>query len=181
MNEQFYQPVFIYNGFLSTIEIHYSKKKSHEVFSKALKLLMQLSGKSEKDIQEFLQSKYGTWLADSYIDENVDNEKDIENIIREGYFKTFAKQLFDDESKGITKKYEFDYDQELFGTKVFNYITNSIDILLATYNHPNRIYKEHALCISPDRKQYHIGMDFITPINELSDEDIEQLGIKEFV
>lgn len=181
MNKQFYQPVFIYNGFLSNIEIHYSKKKSQEVFSKALKLLMQLSGKSEKEIQEFLQSKYGTWIADSYIDENVDTEKDIEDIIREGYFNTYAKQLFDDESKGITKKYEFDYDQELFGTKVFNYITNSIDILLATYNHPNRIYKEHALCISPDRKQYHIGVDFITPINELSDEDIEQLGIKEFV
>lgn len=181
MNEQFYQPVFIYNGFLSTIENYYSGKKAKQIFNKALKLLTQLSGKSKKEIQEFLQSKYGTWIADTYIDENAEGTKDIEDIIKEGYFNTYARQLFDDEAKGITKKYEFDYDQELFGTKVFNYITNSIDILLATYNHPNRIYKEHALCISPDRKQYHIGMDFITPINELSDEDIEQLGIKEFV
>lgn len=181
MNEQFYQPVFIYNGFLSTIENYYSGKKAKQIFNKALKLLTQLSGKSEKEIQEFLQSKYGTWIADTYIDENAEGTKDIEDIIKEGYFNTYARQLFDDEAKGITKKYEFDYDQELFGTKVFNYITNSIDILLATYNHPNRIYKEHALCISPDRKQYHIGTDFITPINELSDEDIEQLGIKEFV
>ena len=181
MNEQFYQPVLIYNGFLSTIESYYSVKKAQQIFNKALKLLTQLSGKSDKEVQEFLQSKYGTWIADTYIDENAKKKKDIEDIIREGYFNTYAEQLFDDKAKGITKKYQFDYNQELFGTKVFNYITNSIDILLATYEHPNRIYKEYALCIAPDRKQYHIGVDFITPIDELSDEDIEQLGIKEFV
>lgn len=181
MNEQFYQPVFIYNGFLSTIESYYSGKKAQQIFNKVLKLLTQLSGKSEKEIQEFLQSKYGTWIADTYIDENAEGTKDIEDIIKEGYFNTYARQLFDDEAKGITKKYEFDYDKELFGKKVFNCITNSIDILLATYKHPNRIYSEYALCIAPNRKQYHIGMDFITPIDELSDEDIKQLGIKEFV
>ena len=78
------------------------------------------------------------------LNKNAKDQKDIEDIIREGYFNTYAKQLFDDEAKGITKKYQFDYNQELFGAKVFNYITNSIDILLATYEHPNRIYKEYS-------------------------------------
>ena len=164
----------IKHGFYGTLRIHNSKKKTEELWNKAFSTLQKLSGVEPEEIRLFLDSKDGRWLADTY----HELKQDIEDIITEGYFGGYERSLFNDREKGYTKKFEYNYNNELFGSKVYNHITSQVDILLATYIHPNRIYKDYALCITPNRKQYHINRDYIVILDNLTEEDLEELGLK---
>jgi len=142
-------------GFWGTTNINYSEKTTEKRWNDAFEILMQLSGKSAEDIREFLDSREGRHLADSCI-----NIKNIKQAILEQYFKWIDKTLFEDKKYRI----KIEKDRTLFGTLILNQITKQEDVVLYTYKHPNRIYKNYAKCINNNEETYDIQMDYITTL-----------------
>lgn len=142
-------------GFFGTTKTNYSDKETQKRWNEAFKTLIKLSGKPAIDIREYLDSRSGRHLADSSYKENV------KEIIEKNYFKWIEKDLFDDNNKIIKNK-----DKTMFGTPVLNEITGKKDILLYTFENPNRIHKDYATCIDKNENIYDIRMDFLTTIEE---------------
>ena len=70
-------------------------------------------------------------------------------------------------------------DRTLFGTKVINYKTEKLGIVLFTWTN---IYADakipFATCVDEDGKKYNIAMDDIRAIEDLDDEEFEELSLK---
>lgn len=58
-------------------------------------------------------------------------------------------------------------DYSLYGTKITNYKTKEIGLLICTWtNKFVGIDVDFATCVDPNGKRYNIAMDFITPFEE---------------
>ncbi len=72
-----------------------------------------------------------------------------------------------------------DLDRTLFGTKVLNWNTQKIGIVLYTWTN---VYADgnipFATCVDENGKKYNIAMDLITAIENLENEELEKLGLK---
>lgn len=142
-------------GFWGTTELNYPNKETQDRWNDAFEILVQLSGKSQESIREYLDSPSGRHLADECYGKNV------KATILSNYYKYYEKDLFGDRTKIIKQK-----DKTMFGTLVLNRITGSKDVVLYTYKNPNRINKDYATCIDINEQIYDIGLDFIVPIEE---------------
>ena len=73
-----------------------------------------------------------------------------------------------------------DLDRTLFGTKVLNLETKKLGIVLYTWTN---VYADgnipFATCVDENGKKYNIAMDLITAIENLENEELEKLGLKE--
>jgi hypothetical protein len=69
-----------------------------------------------------------------------------------------------------------------FGTKVYDSKKKQIAILIRTYNlgYVDAPDKTGAHVLSPDGKRYPQNMDYLRPVNEMSDEEIWESNIPEF-
>lgn len=158
-------------GFWGTTRRHYSKKLTQQRWNDAFETLLQLSGAEPEQVRLLLDSRTGRHFADQCY-----KEKDVKKITEECYFGWLDKVLFDDDE--YKDKLMKDKNSLLFGTRVFNRITQSVDIVLYTYKNKNRINEDHAVCMTCEQKKYQIGMDFIIPIDDLDDEELKELGLK---
>ncbi len=72
-----------------------------------------------------------------------------------------------------------DFDRTLFGTKVLNWKTQKIGIVIYTWTN---VYADgeipFATCVDENGKKYNIEMDAITAIENLENEELEKLGLK---
>ena len=72
-----------------------------------------------------------------------------------------------------------DFDRTLFGTKVLNWNTQKIGIVIYTWTN---VYADgnipFATCVDENGKKYNIAMDLITAIENLENEELEKLGLK---
>ncbi len=72
-----------------------------------------------------------------------------------------------------------DLDRTLFGTKVLNWNTQKIGIVIYTWTN---VYADgeipFATCVDENGKKYNIAMDLITAIENLENEELEKLGLK---
>ena len=72
-----------------------------------------------------------------------------------------------------------DLDRTLFGTKVLNWKTQKIGIVIYTWTN---VYADgeipFATCVDENGKKYNIAMDLITAIENLENEELEKLGLK---
>ena len=72
-----------------------------------------------------------------------------------------------------------DLDRTLFGTKVLNWNTQKIGIVIYTWTN---VYADgeipFATCVDENGKKYTIAMDLITAIENLENEELEKLGLK---
>lgn len=72
-----------------------------------------------------------------------------------------------------------DFDRTLFGTKVLNWNTQKLGIVLYTWTN---VYADgeipFATCVDENGKKYNIAMDLITAIENLENEELEKLGLK---
>lgn len=158
-------------GFWGTTAQSYSKKKTQQMWNEAFETLLQLSGARPKQIRILLDSRTGRHLADQC----YGKAKDLKQIIIRGYFGWLDEVLFDDET--IHPALETEKCSMLFGVNVYNSIYDRVDVLLYTYKNKNRIYQDYALCMTKDLKKYRIGMDFITPIEEMDEEELCRAGL----
>lgn len=72
-----------------------------------------------------------------------------------------------------------DFDRTLFGTKVLNWNTQKIGIVIYTWTN---VYADgeipFATCVDENGKKYNIAMDLITAVENLENEELEKLGLK---
>lgn len=72
-----------------------------------------------------------------------------------------------------------DFDRTLFGTKVLNWKTQKIGIVIYTWTN---VYADgeipFATCVDENGKKYNIAMDLITAVENLENEELEKLGLK---
>lgn len=72
-----------------------------------------------------------------------------------------------------------DFDRTLFGTKVLNWNTQKIGIVIYTWTN---VYADgeipFATCVDENGKKYNIAMDSITAVENLENEELEKLGLK---
>ena len=72
----------------------------------------------------------------------------------------------------------------LYGTKVYNYHTKEIGLIICTWNNTfatNGGGKEvvaFATCVDYYGKQYNTPLDNIQPIEDMDDDELEELGLK---
>lgn len=138
-------------GFYGTTSINYNEKETLQRWNEAVKTLIELSGKTKEEIRDFLDGRFGRYLADECIDNNV------REIILKNYFKWIDKDLH--KNNRI-----INIDKTLFGTQIENAITGSVDVILYTFKKDNRVHKDYAKCINRNEEIYEIGMNYITPI-----------------
>ena len=72
-----------------------------------------------------------------------------------------------------------DLDRTLFGTKVLNWNTQKLGIVIYTWTN---VYADgeipFATCVDENGKKYNIAMDLITAVENLENEELEKLGLK---
>lgn len=158
------------HGFWGTTALHYTQKQTQKRWNDVFDTLLELSGAGPEKIREFLDDRIGRLLADQCY-----KEKDVKQITKKCYFEWLDKILFEDENN--KKTLETDKSSILFGEKVYNRIYDRVDILLYTYKNKNRNHEDYALCMTPDLKQYRVGMDYIIPLNELSEDELAELHL----
>ncbi len=158
-------------GFWGTTLNKYSKKQTQQRWNDAFETLLELSGAEPEKIREFLDDRIGRHFADACVD-----SKDLKQATKECYFGWLDKKLFEDE---ISKKeLEVEKNPVLFGTRVYNIITDKVQIVLYTYKNKNRIHQDYAVCLDVNQKKHRIGMDYIKPIEDMEDEELIRYGLK---
>lgn len=81
---------------------------------------------------------------------------------------------------GHLEKEETDYS--LYGTKIYDYEKKSIGLLIKLWDNgfwdnEGLKYYKFATCVDIEGKKYNTPMVNITPYDELSDEDLKELGL----
>lgn len=137
-------------GFYGTTANNYNENETEKRWNEAFTTLKTMSGKTEEEIRTYLDSRSGRKLADECVNANV------KKTIIKNYFEWIEKDLFEDKQITITEK-----DTTLFGQEVMNSITNKKSIILYTFQHPNRIYKDYANCVDITGKIYNIHIDYL--------------------
>lgn len=74
-------------------------------------------------------------------------------------------------------------DKTLFGTKVYNHKTKELGLIIYTWfnkfsvNGGGYQMVAFATCVNDNGKQYNISMDYIEPIEDMNEEELQELGL----
>lgn len=72
-------------------------------------------------------------------------------------------------------------DRTLFGTKVVNFKTEELGLVLYTWTN---VYADakipFATCVDKNGRKYNISMDDIRAIEDLDDDELEELGLQNY-
>ena len=73
-------------------------------------------------------------------------------------------------------------DRMLFGTKIYNYKTKELGLILYTWENrfcDNDGYVDipYATCVDKNGKRYNIEMDEIRPVEDFDDDELQELGL----
>ena len=72
-----------------------------------------------------------------------------------------------------------DFDRTLCGTKIVNFNTQKLGLILYTWTN---VYADahipFATCVDENGKKYNVSMDDIRAIEDLDEDELQELGLK---
>ena len=72
-----------------------------------------------------------------------------------------------------------DFDRTLFGTKIVNFNTQKLGLILYTWTNVYAdAYIPFATCVDENGKKYNVSMDDIRAIEDLDEVELQELGLK---